>query len=195
MTREELLQYYREYNATKRPNTSEYHKENYATNKDKILARKKQYYIDNAEKVKAQKRADYLKNVVKNLATKKEYRENNKGKINALSKTYRDNNKEIIKVRKKAYAQNNTDIINVNCARRRANKLNRTPKWATETDAWMIKEIYELAVLRTKLTGVKCHVDHMLPLQGKLVSGLHTPFNMQVIPASQNISKGNRFEL
>jgi hypothetical protein len=164
MTREEQLEYYKNYNATKRPNSSEYHKENYATNKDKILAQKKQYNIDNAEKVKAQKRANYLKNVVKHLTTKKEYRESNKGKVNALSKM------------------------------RKVNKINRTPKWTSDLDIWLMKEIYELATLRTKLTGIDWHVDHIIPLQGSFVSGLHTPFNMQVIPAIENIKKGNKYE-
>ncbi len=164
MTREEQLEYYKNYNATKRPNSSEYHKENYATNKDKILAQKKQYNIDNAEKVKAQKRANYLKNIVKHLTTKKEYRESNKGKVNALSKM------------------------------RKVNKINRTPKWTSDLDIWLMKEIYELATLRTELTGIDWHVDHIIPLQGAFVSGLHTPFNMQVIPAIENIKKGNKYE-
>jgi hypothetical protein len=59
----------------------------------------------------------------------------------------------------------------------------------------MIKEIYALSALRTKLTGVLWHVDHILPLQGEIVSGLHTPFNMQVIPAIENIKKSNNYEL
>jgi hypothetical protein len=49
--------------------------------------------------------------------------------------------------------------------------------------------------LRTKMTGIEWHVDHIIPLQGKNVSGLHTPYNLQVIPASWNTAKGNKFEV
>ena len=142
-----------------------YDKAYYKANKEQIAANQRKRYIDNSAKTKAKNRASYLRNIDKNLNTKKEYMKNNKGLVNAIK------------------------------AKRRAAKLQRTPSWTTETDIWMMKEIYNLAALRTKLTGVKCHVDHIIPLQGKLVSGLHTPYNMQVIPAAQNISKGNKFEL
>jgi hypothetical protein len=69
----------------------------------------------------------------------------------------------------------------------------QTPKWLTQDDHWMIEQAYELAALRTKLFGFSWQVDHIVPLQGKLVSGLHTPYNLQVIPAKHNQSKSNQF--
>ena len=56
----------------------------------------------------------------------------------------------------------------------------------------IIEEAYELAGKRTELFGFSWHVDHTLPLQGRTVSGLHVPTNLQVIPAVDNIRKGNR---
>jgi hypothetical protein len=67
----------------------------------------------------------------------------------------------------------------------------RTPPWA---DRAVIKEFYDAAKRKTKQTGTMHHVDHIIPLKGRLVSGLHVENNLQVIPAVTNISKSNRFE-
>lgn len=68
-------------------------------------------------------------------------------------------------------------------AKRRAKKYSATPSWA---DLDQIKNIY-----------ANCpkgyHVDHIIPLQGVLVSGLHVPENLQYLPAKENISKGNKY--
>lgn len=77
-------------------------------------------------------------------------------------------------------------------AKRNAKKKNAIPKWFSEYDAFTIDEAYLLSKLRTVSTGFKWHVDHIVPLLSKLVCGLHTCFNIQVIPASVNIRKGNR---
>jgi hypothetical protein len=89
-------------------------------------------------------------------------------------------------------AQNRAKLAN-RTARYRSKKLQRTPSWLTDTDKWMIEEAYDLAALRTRITGVVWHVDHIIPLQGELVSGLHTPYNLQVIVGKINQSKSNYF--
>ncbi len=72
-------------------------------------------------------------------------------------------------------------------------KAKRTPVWLTLEDKWIISEIYDLAKLKTKLTGTKWHVDHVIPLRGKIVSGLHVPANLQVISEQANKVKRNNF--
>ena len=78
--------------------------------------------------------------------------------------------------------------------KRQASKLLRTPKWLTQDDLFIIEEAYHLAKLRSQLLSIPYHVDHILPLQGKKVSGLHVPGNIQVIPAKLNLQKSNRHE-
>ena len=80
-------------------------------------------------------------------------------------------------------------------ANRRALKMQRTPKWLTEIDKERIQNEYQLAALQTKITGKPWHVDHIIPLQGDLVSGLHVPSNLMAILGSDNISKNNNFEV
>lgn len=75
----------------------------------------------------------------------------------------------------------------------RAAQNKRTPGWLTEDDFWLMDEIYRLAQLRTAVTGIEWHVDHIIPLRGKNVSGLHVPSNLRVIPKQLNLKKGNRY--
>lgn len=85
----------------------------------------------------------------------------------------------------KKWRQANKDKTRLKSANERAVRLQRLPAWA---DRALIKEFY-----------LNCpdgyHVDHIIPLRGKLVSGLHTIGNLQYLPAKENISKGNKFEL
>ena len=75
--------------------------------------------------------------------------------------------------------------------KRNASKMRRTPPWA-DLDA--IRKLHEQAQRLTKETGVAHHVDHIIPLQGKTVSGLHIHTNMQILTARENCRKWNKWE-
>lgn len=91
-----------------------------------------------------------------------------------------------------AWQRNNRDKANAKDARRRAAELRALPAWFGELDALVMLEASDLAARREVATGVRWHVDHMIPLRAKYVSGLHCAANLQVIPGVLNQSKGNR---
>lgn len=79
-----------------------------------------------------------------------------------------------------------------NRAKRRADELLRCPKWADKEE---IKAVYLEARRLTDATGIPHHVDHDIPLRGRLVSGLHVHNNLKVMEASENIKKRNGYEV
>lgn len=125
----------------------------------------KLFRMENPELSKALKRAAYKRNAEKACAQKKVYRESNRGKINAL-----------------------------NAARKKVIKQ-QTPVWLTAFDKLKTKCLYQVAAMYTKESGEAWHVDHVIPLQGKIVSGLHTPLNLRVIRGVENIAKKNKYEV
>jgi hypothetical protein len=70
----------------------------------------------------------------------------------------------------------------------------RVPAWLTPFDILAMKCIYQVATMRNANSGIKWSVDHVIPLNGKTVCGLHVPSNLQVIPLSENLSKRNKYE-
>lgn len=116
-------------------------------------------------------------------------------KIKAAVRKYNAENADVVNAKKRAYQKTHLHVYAKIKAKRKAAELKRTPAWLTEDDHWMMEQAYELAALRTRVFGVPFQVDHVLPLQGKLVSGFHTPLNLQVIPAKLNRAKSNNFEV
>lgn len=102
-----------------------------------------------------------------------------------------EENKEHIRTQQKEYREANPDKNRAKEARRRASKLNATPTWLTDEQKAHINRTYKLAQMMQEITGDKYHVDHIVPLQGKNVCGLHVPQNLQVLRADLNLSKSN----
>ena len=147
----------------------------YAENTEKELARCNEYKKENSEKIKARER---------------KYRTDNAEKICDYKKEYRQENKEQIAEYSKKYRQENPDLFNAHCAKRRTAKKQAIPSWA---DLSLIKVMYTLAKQRTILTSVEHCIDHIIPLQHRLVCGLHTNENLQIISAEANRKKKNSF--
>lgn len=92
------------------------------------------------------------------------------------------------------YQKQNKSLHNAYKAQKRALKLLATPNWLTKEHKKNINTEYQLATWCSQVTGLAYHVDHIVPLKGSKVCGLHVPWNLQVILAKDNITKGNRFE-
>ena len=127
--------------------------------------------------------------------------EKSKGRDKVAKAEYDKKRREIKGEQLREYDRNRSNLshrkaIKRSWSRKRTMTLKQaTPLWLSELDELFIKEIYHLAVLRSEATGVDFDVDHIVPLHGKYVSGLHVPSNLQLLPRSQNIRKKNHFEL
>jgi 5-methylcytosine-specific restriction endonuclease McrA len=97
---------------------------------------------------------------------------------------------ENTKIVKRRWAKTHPERKYQDTANRRAAKLQRTPVWLNKGHQFEIDSIYELCSAYRQV-GFDYHVDHIVPLQGKSVSGLHVPWNLQIIHAKENLSKGN----
>ena len=146
------------------------------------------------------------KSDLKNKARIKAWREANKKLLKEYAKNHYQENKEEYIEKAKSWQSENKDkrkqILSkhkrenrakhtADTAKYRADKDKRTPNWLTEFDHIHIKALYQLAAMRTRESGFPWHVDHVIPLRGKNVSGLHTPSNMRVIPGEENVRKNN----
>jgi len=153
---------------------------------------KKEYQRENKERAREYKR----KWRDKNKEYLKEYLQANKEYKKEYDRKYRKENieriKEYEKERSGKWRKENPDKNRAKSAKRRSRKLRATPEWLTEEQDLQIKLIYEEAIELEKADGIKRHVDHIVPLQGKNVCGLHVPWNLQILTAEQNLRKSNK---
>lgn len=126
-----------------------------------------------------------------------DWREQQKQKASS----YRENNPEFKQkvmvrqreVSKRHYQENKSDYISKD-AKRRADKISATPVWLSKEQKDRINNIYKVCKSVSDKTGKLHHVDHIVPLKGNNVCGLHVPWNLAIIPAEMNLSKGNKHE-
>lgn len=156
--------------AAKKKDDAKYYKKN----KEKIDKANRQYVIDNREKV-----AKY----------QKQYSKENKEKVKHIKKEWANNNRDKVRQSNSNWQKSNRSKCNSLLAKYRASKLKATPTWS---EAEKIQVLYEKCKWLESLTGLKYEVDHVVPLQGKDVCGLHIWENLQILEVIENRTKGNR---
>ncbi len=145
--------------------------------------------------IKREDRIKYLKEWRQNNPNaRKENYIKNKEQCADYAKTYRKDNLDKLRANSRKWQKDNLDRDAAKTAKRRAAKLKALPKWLTKDELEQIKELYTIAQMFKLYTGEEYHVDHIVPLQGENVCGLHVPWNLQVIPAKENLSKSNKLQ-
>jgi hypothetical protein len=170
-------------------------KEEYVRRREKIGHMTRAEYTKKRNE-SAKSRADVcrdsnIKHKEKRVAYRKQYEQDNKDRISTRRANTLEQRREV----KRLWRKNNPGLVLADSAKRRAAKIHRTPKWLTDFDFIKIKYLYQLAAMRTKVQKQQWHVDHIIPLQGAFVSGLHVSSNLRVIPAIENMQKSNHYEV
>lgn len=153
----------------------------------------REWRVNNLEKSKEASNKWKRKNLEKNNILREKWELSNIEHRKELNKNWQLINKEYISAYIKAKRQANPEIVNAQNAKRRSAKLKRTPNWLTSEDWSAIQAFYTEAARLSRVTGIPHEVDHIIPLQGKIVSGLHVPSNLQILTESENCSKNNKY--
>jgi hypothetical protein len=120
------------------------------------------------------------------------FRSRNRERALELNRLSRERNPEADRESKRKYKKNNLHKGRADAQKRNTIKLKAMPKWLSDDHKAFMEVTYAMAVEMERRCEIKFHVDHIHPLQGETVCGLHVPWNLRVITATENIRKGNR---
>ncbi len=148
----------------------------YREDNREVLAKRSRDWYESADKVKVSERM-------------KQYRKDNIEKVNAIQKDWDKRNRDKKrKIGRRSY-RNNTGTYIKNTYIRKGMVKQATPVWY---DAKGVNEIYKACRELTKATGIKYHVDHIIPINSEMVCGLHTLENLRIVTAEENLGKSNK---
>jgi hypothetical protein len=122
------------------------------------------------------------------------YRAEHQEEMATATRNWRINNIDHVKASVARWKAENPERVRASDAKRGIAERVATPLWLTSDQRGAMKVLYAKARLVTKQTGVVHHVDHIVPIQGKDVCGLNVPWNMRVVAAEVNASKGYRLD-
>lgn len=165
-------------------------KDRYERNKASLLTRQAAYYERHKDECQERMRSRYQSRKEDYKAQAKAWAAANPEKSKEISRAKYARDPAKARARWVKRLREHPELFAARSARKRAALLRATPKWA---NADAIKGIYRESRRLTEETGVKHHVDHIVPLISPVVCGLHVPWNLRPIPAVDNLRKTNRF--
>jgi hypothetical protein len=158
-------------------------------NKEVRIADGKKRRLLNKERYNLNRNQARKERIEKARECQRNYYYKNNEKEKYKQSIYREKHAEQERERAKAWRKEHPGECTEQSITKHCRKINRTPAWA---DIEKIREIYKERTKLTKETGIIHHVDHIIPLKGKTVSGLHVHYNLRIITASENIRKHNK---
>lgn len=150
------------------------------------------YRQGNKEKLAEQSKAYRAKNAHRLRQEHKTWYEANRERLSTLRKLRYQETKEASREYSLKFKKENRAYYNAVGRLRSLKKKNATPKWLTTEHLEQMHFKYMLADLAAFETGIAHHVDHIIPIMGRTVCGLHVPWNLQVLTQEENLKKGNR---
>ncbi len=160
-----------------------------AADPERFRAYSKSYRSKHKEQRAASKRAYAIANREKVYRRQREWVEKNRERVLAQAREWVARNPEKRKEQANAWVKRNLAYANSLWAARQAQKIRAQPEWLTPEQIAEIRRFYKEARDRA---GGPWHVDHIVPLRGDNVCGLHVPWNLQIILASENVRKSNK---
>lgn len=119
----------------------------------------------------------------------------NKGKFKESQAKRRELYREWHKEYSRKWLQNNLERHSARERKRNACVKRATPIWLEKEQIKFMKSMYLNARILSKYFQAQCEVDHIIPIQSKLVSGLHVPWNLQIVTKEYNQRKSTNTEV
>lgn len=139
-----------------------------------------------------QGRLNYLENKESRRVTARLWVANNPDKVKACKQRYSHAHRERLNKASAEYRKHHRPKYTFLAAKRRIAKLKAIPQWLTTDEIEFMEMCYVLRKQMSELFGETFHVDHIVPLQGRQVCGLHVPWNLRVVTKKVNLTKNSK---
>lgn len=156
-----------------------------AKNPDYSRERNRAYWLANRDRLKEASKAWRERNAEKVREAQREKYRHRRSQPESIEKD---------RARAKQHYQSHKGYYFAKSQARRGVQRQAIPKWLDDQQWSEIEKIYSECSRRSEETGVKHEVDHIVPLRGDSVSGLHVPWNLQILTAEENRAKGAKHE-